>query len=190
VDKSETDTLAVSSVQPIRIFCEAKTSSHHVSEASHVTATTITVDYVIVFVLQKLLKPTSFITAKSIASMQLWWATSDNGQHHTLVMRMLKVFFSVYSVYLWQNYSAPYWSGIYTTPLSVGFSGFMFTDNFFRTREKNDQIGNAPASCGQSLKYVSIQIYLMKEQTICFQTNKIEKKIHPIFIFSLGRFLL
>ena len=51
VDKSENDTLASSCVRPIRIFCETMMSSHHVSAASHVTATTIMADYMIVFVL-------------------------------------------------------------------------------------------------------------------------------------------
>ncbi len=36
-------------------------------------------------------------------------------------MRIVQVFFSVFSVSLWQNYSTTYWSGMYTTSFCVGF---------------------------------------------------------------------
>ena len=72
MDKSENDTLAVSCVQPIRIFCETMMSSHHVSSVSRVTATTIKADLYDCIRAAEATKPTSFITAKSIASLQLW----------------------------------------------------------------------------------------------------------------------
>ena len=50
--------------------------------------------------------------------------------------------FSVFSVSLWQNYSATYWSGMYTT----WFCGFVWTQIFLETRKKKDRIGVSSVS--------------------------------------------
>ncbi len=49
---------------------------------------------------------------------------------------MLQVLFSIYSVSLWQNYSATYWSGMFTTLFRVGFSVclFLYMQIFLRRR--------------------------------------------------------
>ncbi len=49
---------------------------------------------------------------------------------------MLQVF-SIFSVSLWQNYSATYWSGMYTTPFCVSSSGFVCTQICLRKNEEN-----------------------------------------------------
>ncbi len=66
-------------------------------------------------------------------------------------MHIVQVFFSAFRVSLWQNYSATYWTGIYTTLFWVGFVVSCGRRYFLRRGEKKDRIGKALASCGRSL---------------------------------------
>jgi len=86
----------------------------------HVTATTTLANYILVFMLQKLL---------SLLALLMFVYSAQKMSF----LRMLKVFSSVFSVSLWQNYSTTYWSGMYTTSFWVGFSGFMCTQIFLET---------------------------------------------------------
>lgn len=49
-------------------------------------------------------------------------------------MCMLQVFFSVLSVLPWQNFSASYWFGVYTTSFWIGFIGFVCPQIILKTR--------------------------------------------------------
>ncbi len=65
--------------------------------------------------------------------------------------------FSVFSVSLWQNHSATYWSGMYTTLFCISFMVscvHIHIHRYFLRREntKKDQIGKVLALCGFSLK--------------------------------------
>ncbi len=66
---------------------------------------------------------------------------------------MLQVFFSVFSVSLWQNYSATYWSGVYTTSFCFGF---VCTQIFLEMREK--KVGKALGSCRWALNLLWKQL--------------------------------
>ncbi len=70
----------------------------------------------------------------------------------TRFMCILQVFFSILSVSLWQNYSATYWSGMYTTSFWVSFCGFMCTqiflwDNAVFMEERRKKGSDIESSC-------------------------------------------
>ncbi len=67
-------------------------------------------------------------------------------------MSIVQVFFSVFSVSLWQNYRATFWSGMYTTSFCVDFMVSCVRRYFLRRGGKKDWIGKALASCGCSLR--------------------------------------
>ncbi len=97
----------------------------------HVTTITMA-DFMLMFLLQKLLSLLALLTLQAF-------------------MCMLQVFFSVFSVFLWHNYRAKYWSGMYTTSVWVGFSGFLCTQIFLEKTLCLDRIRKALASCGWAL---------------------------------------
>ncbi len=117
--------------------------------------TTTTADYMLVFVLQKLLSLLALLKQNICV---LCWVCTQRARF----MHMLQVFFSVFSLSLWHNYSTTYWSGMYTTSFWVVFSGlcvrryFLRWNSvhriFFQNEEKNDWIGKALASCGRGLR--------------------------------------
>lgn len=76
---------------------------------------------------------------------------------------MLQVFFTVFSVYLWQNYSTTYRSGMYTTS-SVSFSGlvctqFIYTECFLKQGGKNRENSVCVTDVFQSREDTKLERY-------------------------------
>jgi len=66
-------------------------------------------------------------------------------------MHIVQVIVFFFSVSQWQNYSATYWSGMYTTSLCVSFMVLCGRRYFFSGGKKKDLIGKALVSCGRNL---------------------------------------